>query len=137
MRNLGDIELEITLVLESFEQELVFSLGECRDCHEISIDTQTNGDLRLIRIVVDIGTSESESASGDERQSFITILLLEECMEFIHECREVPVCGMIRVLLLLGFDEFVKVLLILDRRGHTMHFRISALSGWSREHYRG
>ena len=54
MWNVGEIELEIGLVFESFEEELVLSSSEGRYASELTIDTQSDMDLRLCCIIVDI-----------------------------------------------------------------------------------
>jgi hypothetical protein len=42
LRSIYYIELEIGLVLESLEEELVFSLGKCSYISELSIYTQAD-----------------------------------------------------------------------------------------------
>jgi hypothetical protein len=50
----GDVELEIAFVLEAFEEELVFSLGERCYISQFAIDTQADMDILLVDIIVDI-----------------------------------------------------------------------------------
>jgi hypothetical protein len=49
-----EIELEIGLVLESFEEEFVLTSSECRNPSELSIDTESDMDLSFCGIIVDI-----------------------------------------------------------------------------------
>jgi hypothetical protein len=49
-----EIEFEIGLVFESFEEELVLRSTQARYLDELSIDTQSYMDLSLSGIIVDI-----------------------------------------------------------------------------------
>ena len=72
-----DIELQIALIFQSFEEELVFSFFESSDRHELSIDAYAYGDASFSRIVVDIRAPESEGSLRDEYEGRLTILEVE------------------------------------------------------------
>jgi hypothetical protein len=52
--DIREVELEIRLVFESFEEELVLGSSQARYARELSIDTQSDMDLTLCGIIVDI-----------------------------------------------------------------------------------
>jgi hypothetical protein len=113
----SEIEFEIGLVLESFEEELVLWSSERDDRDELTIDTQPDMDLSLERIIVDIRRAKSQCPRRDHRQSCITILLRESLVDLISEWGIPSMeigrsCSLSR-----GDDSILKLVFVLDIGG--------------------
>lgn len=84
-----DVELQIGFIFQSLKDELVLCRSEAEDIHKISIDPETQLDLRLPHIEMDIRAPERKGSQGDEHECLLGILSrIKDTLDFALQYEE-------------------------------------------------